>query len=253
MTQLAALGWPQVMTGNVSDLQQQQHMINLINMAAAQSGVQPDQLTQAAQIAGLQPPGLPIGLQQVNIGTATSEATSESQPMEQGTITHVLSTEASQNGTTTQTLPNGPNSSSVTTQAIVTLAQLPSAHSLYNSYGFNPWSGISGQVVQATDVSQEVTATSDGSAVTAGGIQVVYNRENILETELQHLRSALSEKTKEVQRLSQELEKAYSIIEQLKQQNPTAVIQLPAPQPETTQADSGSPPSTTAAATTTAT
>jgi uncharacterized protein YlxW (UPF0749 family) len=52
----------------------------------------------------------------------------------------------------------------------------------------------------------------------------VASKESILETELQHLRSALSEKTKEVQRLTQELEKAHNIIEQLRQAHGQAVV-----------------------------
>ena len=77
----------------------------------------------------------------------------------------------------------------------------PSAHNVFNSFGnFNqgPWAQHAANAANRQG--------KEGS---------VFNRESILETELSHLRSALSEKTKEVQRLTQELEKAHSLIQQL--------------------------------------
>lgn len=85
--------------------------------------------------------------------------------------------------------PNGP---------VVSSQYQGSAHNLYNSYAPNPWSVYPSQ-------GQE----SGGSPIES------LNKAH--QSELQHLRNALSEKTKEVQRLVQELEKAYNIIETLKQ------------------------------------
>lgn len=73
-----------------------------------------------------------------------------------------------------------------------------SAHQNYNSYAHFPW-----QPPQPGNGALE--EDKDGKKV--------FSKESLLESELQHLRSALSEKTKEVQRLSQELEKAYELIE----------------------------------------
>ena len=109
------------------------------------------------------------------------------------------------------TLKNGPVDSlqrppsfglPVPSQPSTSAPSFPSAHNQYNSYAYNPWSVYPGE-------------SSGGSAPT--GAKPVFRKENILESELQHLRSALSEKTKEVQRLTQELEKAYDIIENLRQ------------------------------------
>ena len=94
----------------------------------------------------------------------------------------------------------------VPSQPSTSAPSFPSAHNQYNSYAYNPWSVYPGE--------------SHGSGGGApAGAKPVFRKENILESELQHLRSALSEKTKEVQRLTQELEKAYDIIETLRQQN----------------------------------
>ena len=83
--------------------------------------------------------------------------------------------------------------------------QYPSAHTLYNSYGYNPWSAY--------------PSTDGGPAKPEGvGKPVVSEREKALETEISHLKSALTEKTKEVKRLEQDLHKAYDIIERLHQQ-----------------------------------
>ena len=93
-------------------------------------------------------------------------------------------------------VPNQPSTSA---------PSFPSAHNQYNSYAYNPWSVYPGDSQQG----------NSGGA--PAGAKPVFRKENILESELQHLRSALSEKTKEVQRLTQELEKAYDIIESLRQ------------------------------------
>lgn len=79
-----------------------------------------------------------------------------------------------------------------------------SAHSLYNSYGYNPWSSYAshGQFGQA-----------------GGGKGAIDTKEGILEKELHHLKAALGEKGKEVERLTSELEKSFQLIEQLKQHN----------------------------------
>ena len=92
----------------------------------------------------------------------------------------------------------------VPNQPSTTAPSFPSAHNQYNSYAYNPWSVYPGD-------------SQGNSGAAPAGAKPVFRKENILESELQHLRSALSEKTKEVQRLTQELEKAYDIIEGLRQ------------------------------------
>lgn len=84
--------------------------------------------------------------------------------------------------------------------------QYPSAHTLYNSYGYNPWSAYPSAEQGANDKPEGV------------GKPVVSEREKALETEISHLKAALSERTKEVKRLEQELSKAYELIERLHQQ-----------------------------------
>ena len=135
--------------------------------------------------------------QQPQAGTPThSEA---SQSAEADSTPHVA--ESSNGGATTTAADttaavgeNGPVSTAQTTT-------VASAHNLYNSYQYNPWNAYpnTGQF------------GADGKAVDS--------KESILEKELQHLKLALSEKTKDVERLTAELEKAYAIIEQLKQHN----------------------------------
>ena len=83
--------------------------------------------------------------------------------------------------------------------------QIQSAHVVYNSYANYPWGNFPAQA----DGNQAQGQNGDGD-------NKVQPKETMLEAEVNHLRSALSEKTKEVQRLGQELEKAYQIIEQLK-------------------------------------
>ncbi len=92
-------------------------------------------------------------------------------------------------------------------------ATVASAHVSYNSYANFPW----GNFPAPADNSQGQNGEGEKTQV--------HSKETMLEAELHHLRSALSEKTKEVQRLGQELEKAYQMIEQLKasQANPGAV------------------------------
>ncbi len=87
------------------------------------------------------------------------------------------------------------------------------AHVSYNSYANFPW----GNFPAPADNSQGQNGEGEKTQV--------HSKETMLEAELHHLRSALSEKTKEVQRLGQELEKAYQMIEQLKasQANPGTV------------------------------
>ena len=72
---------------------------------------------------------------------------------------------------------------------------IESAHNQYNSYAFNPWKVFPEEKID---------------------VKPVFCKENIIESELAHLRSALSEKTKEVQLLTQQLEKAYDMIDQLR-------------------------------------
>ena len=76
------------------------------------------------------------------------------------------------------------------------------AHNLYNSYTYNPWSAYPNQ-------------GQFGSA----GKGAIESKEGILEKEMTHLKSALNEKTKEVERLRDELDKAYQMVEHLKSQN----------------------------------
>lgn len=199
--QITSWGWhqPTSLSGDP-----QQNVLNLLAAAGTAQGTattQPDQLTQAAQIAGLQP----VMVSQQPMETQESQNADQAQGQSNS---REDKSRSSAETSSAQTLPNGPEGGATSLQS------LASAHNLYNSYGFNPWSAYT-------------TATTEAGG---DGKTVVYNRESLLETELQHLRSALSEKTQEVQRLTQELEKAYNIIEQLKQQNPTAIIQLPVTQ-----------------------
>ena len=81
-----------------------------------------------------------------------------------------------------------------------------SAHNTYNSYQHFGWGG-----------QNNATNNANGNA-SDGADGKVFQKDSMLETELQHLRTALSEKTKEVQKLTQDLEKAYHTIEALKQE-----------------------------------
>ena len=81
--------------------------------------------------------------------------------------------------------------------------QYSSSHAQYNSYAVNPWSGLPVQV----------KLQGEGGRVCS--------KQNVLQSEVEHLREALSEKTREAQRLTEELEKAYTIIEQLRQAHST--------------------------------
>ena len=80
-----------------------------------------------------------------------------------------------------------------------------SAHNTYNSYQHFGWGG------QANNTNS-ANGTIDGTENNK-----VFQKDSMLETELQHLRVALSEKTKVVQKLTQDLENAYHTIEVLKQ------------------------------------
>lgn len=77
-----------------------------------------------------------------------------------------------------------------------------SAHNMYNSYAVNPWNRY------------KLAAAAGPKAGEA-----IFDREHILQTELVHLRGSLSEKTKEVEQLSKELEIAYELIGKLQQQD----------------------------------
>lgn len=80
---------------------------------------------------------------------------------------------------------------------------IASAHNMYNSYAVNPWNRY--KVAAAAAVGPKVG-------------EAIFDREQILQTELVHLRGSLSEKTKEVDQLSKELEIAYELIGKLQQQ-----------------------------------
>ena len=97
---------------------------------------------------------------------------------------------------------NGPNSGGGEAKAEIPVGS--AAHSLYNSYGYNPWSAYPSQ-------------GQFGSS--SGGKAAIDSKEAILEKEVTHLRSAVSEKTKEVERLTMELEKSRQLIEYFKQNN----------------------------------
>ena len=105
-----------------------------------------------------------------------------------------------------QTTVDGQSQASSNQEQIVPQAQqIQSAHVVYNSYANYPWGSFPTQA----DGNQAQGQNGEGD-------NKVQSKETMLEAEVNHLRSALSEKTKEVQRLGQELEKAYQIIEQLK-------------------------------------
>ena len=105
-----------------------------------------------------------------------------------------------------QTTVDGQSQASSNSEQIVPQAQqIQSDQVVYNNYATYPWGNFPAQA----DVSQAQGQNGEGDSK-------VQSKETMLEAEVNHLRSALSEKTKEVQRLGQELEKAYQIIEQLK-------------------------------------
>ncbi len=96
--------------------------------------------------------------------------------------------------------------------------QMPTGHVVFNNFATNfSWGNFAPHQQQVppaqqpqADVSQAQGQNGDGDG------KQLQSKETSFETEVNQLRSALSEKTKEVQRLGQELEKAYQIIEQLK-------------------------------------
>ena len=90
-------------------------------------------------------------------------------------------------------------------QIVPQAQQIQSDQVVYNNYASYSWAHFPAQA----DGSQAQGQNGEGD-------NKVQSKETMLEAEVNHLRSALSEKTKEVQRLGQELEKAYQIIEQLK-------------------------------------
>lgn len=79
-------------------------------------------------------------------------------------------------------------------------SKIISEHNMYNSYASNPWN-------QYKLISERTNARES-----------IFDREQILKTELIHLHGSLSEKTKEVEQLMKELEMAYKLINKL--QNP---------------------------------
>ena len=91
--------------------------------------------------------------------------------------------------------------------------QTSSAHNMYNSYGFNPWS----QFLQTQQSGSSCVSASTSGGSAGAPSASIFNKENILKSELQHLRGSLSEKTCEVQRLTRELEKAYGMINRLRE------------------------------------
>lgn len=79
-------------------------------------------------------------------------------------------------------------------------SKIISEHNMYNSYASNPWN-------QYKLISEKMNARES-----------IFDREQILKTELIHLHGSLSEKTREVEQLMKELEMAYKLINKL--QNP---------------------------------
>jgi len=78
------------------------------------------------------------------------------------------------------------------------LPEAASAHKMYNSYSFDPWI--------------QYKADEKNCA------SFIYNRDQMLKIELEHLRLSLSDKSNEVKRLCWELKQAYKFIDTLKQQ-----------------------------------
>jgi len=88
-----------------------------------------------------------------------------------------------------------------------------SAHSLYNSYAYNPWARFRNNAGL-------VVAPLMGAAG-------ICERDSVLHAELRHLHAALEEKTREVGELTRDLQNAYSTINKLRQiQNNTLSNQI---------------------------
>jgi hypothetical protein len=182
-------------------------------------GLAPHDLSQALQIPTSSLPFLPLG-PFGQFAIQTSQPVSVPQEQVQAGVVIDASTkhEESRNSpqqaegaqkspaptnpeVTSQSGTQQPDSSSTSAAGVATTTHIEpylSAHQNYNSYAHFPW-----QPPQSGNGALE--ADKDGKKV--------FLRESLLESELQHLKSALSEKTKEVQRLTQELEKAYELIE----------------------------------------
>lgn len=86
---------------------------------------------------------------------------------------------------------------------------ISSAHSLYNSYAYNPW-------VRFRDSAGSVVAPLTGAAG-------ICERDGVLRAELRHLHAALEEKTREVGELARDLQNAYDTINKLRQIQTTAL------------------------------
>ena len=75
-----------------------------------------------------------------------------------------------------------------------------SAHNLFNSYAFNPWKRFQG-------------ALSSGSQALSGEL---FERSQLLQCELKHLRSAVEEKSREIGELTRDIQEAYKTITELR-------------------------------------
>jgi len=84
-----------------------------------------------------------------------------------------------------------------------TKPSVSSAHNLYNSYAYNPWTRF-------RDSAGSVVAPLTGSAG-------ICERDGVLHAELRHLHTALEEKTREVGELTRDLQNAYDTINKLRQ------------------------------------
>ncbi len=171
-------------------------------------------------------------ISQPSVGTPqSSEGHKSGQPSPQGDAAQTPSTgdvnQTTQGQTTTahlvaqqqmtqspQTVVDGQSQPSSNPEQIVAPGQqLPTGHVVFNNFDNFSWGNFP-------------TTQGDGSQARSQngeGGNKIQSKETLLEAEVNHLRSALSEKTKEVQHrgqevenLRQELEKAYQMIEQLK-------------------------------------
>lgn len=136
--------------------------------------------------------------------------TSQSSIMQQSQIELKVTTTSDAPHTREFSTGNGLEPGEVVVESIEKLSQMNaitnrsskiiSEHNMYNSYASNPWN-------QYKLISERMNAKES-----------IFDREQILKTELIHLHGSLSEKTKEVEQLMKELEMAYKLINKL--QNP---------------------------------
>lgn len=97
-----------------------------------------------------------------------------------------------------------------------TKPSISSAHNLYNSYAYNPWTRF-----------RENAGSVVAPLVGAAGL---CERDGVLRAELRHLHAALEEKTREVGELTHDLQIAYNTISKLRQlQNNTLPSQVDTP------------------------